>query len=466
MSFLDDWHDKLTGEKTGSQRRAEAHDRDRRTESSENRQNKLKSRGYDQTKDAGHGYDASAINQRDSWSSWDHKKMKSMVDDIDTGAITTRGGDWQDVGRDVAGSFDQFHTEVTGAVKGGWTGDAATSAATAPDGMAKWGKAMGAASQGTGTRIQQAATAADQAKINMPEPQNFSWRRTLVDGAGGLLTGGFGGGVLSGGKDAYAQHKEAQQAKQQAVNVMNRMYTQGYVDVDNTTPAFAAPEDDNGTVPPEHRKTQPTREWPPQPPPGHRGGSGTGTGGGDTSGGNDSRPDQPGQTGVTDPSQTDTGGSGNNNLDNPPGTTDPSNTDPTGRSGLPGTGLDPHGTGAPGAGGGGGMGMPMMGGGGGGGFGAGDSEYGGRGYGRGQGPGAGTGSGASESGSGGRSGIGGSAAQEAMGGRGSGRGGTGGGGRGGRKEEDAEHQSPDYLVESDDVFGSGEMVAPPVIGES
>ncbi len=62
-----------------------------------------------------------------------------------------------------------------------------------------------------------------------------------------------------------------------------------------------------------------------------------------------------------------------------------------------------------------------------------------------------------------------------------GRGGAGGGLRGGvgaggsafgpmggsaRDEDDIEHLSPDYLVETEDIFRSGEMVAPPVIGEA
>ncbi|WP_189055390.1 hypothetical protein [Longimycelium tulufanense] len=38
-------------------------------------------------------------------------------------------------------------------------------------------------------------------------------------------------------------------------------------------------------------------------------------------------------------------------------------------------------------------------------------------------------------------------------------------GRGGG-EEDKEHFRPSYLVETDDVFSGGEMVAPPVIGET
>jgi hypothetical protein len=40
-----------------------------------------------------------------------------------------------------------------------------------------------------------------------------------------------------------------------------------------------------------------------------------------------------------------------------------------------------------------------------------------------------------------------------------------GGGRGGG-DEDKEHRRPSYLVECEDVWGDGRLVAPPVIGEA
>lgn len=61
----------------------------------------------------------------------------------------------------------------------------------------------------------------------------------------------------------------------------------------------------------------------------------------------------------------------------------------------------------------------------------------------------------------GRGGIGGG---NAAGGRG-GAGGMGGAGGRGQGEDDEEHETPSYLVETEDVFGDDRMVAPPVIGE-
>ncbi|WHT18333.1 hypothetical protein N8J89_35345 [Crossiella sp. CA-258035] len=44
-------------------------------------------------------------------------------------------------------------------------------------------------------------------------------------------------------------------------------------------------------------------------------------------------------------------------------------------------------------------------------------------------------------------------------------GGPMGGGARANGEEDKEHKRPDYLIETDDIFGEGTLVAPPVIGE-
>jgi hypothetical protein len=45
-----------------------------------------------------------------------------------------------------------------------------------------------------------------------------------------------------------------------------------------------------------------------------------------------------------------------------------------------------------------------------------------------------------------------------------GAGGMGAGGGRGEGAEDSEHKSASYLQETEDIFGDGTMVAPPVIG--
>lgn len=103
--------------------------------------------------------------------------------------------------------------------------------------------------------------------------------------------------------------------------------------------------------------------------------------------------------------------------------------------------------------------------------GGGSGDYGGRGGP--SGPGAGFGSGEARGGAG-KGGFNAFGPQDAAAARAAGAGmrgapGTGTGGFGpagaGRSEEDGEHRRPDYLVETEDVWGDGTRVAPPVIGE-
>ncbi|TCO65007.1 PPE domain-containing protein [Actinocrispum wychmicini] len=62
-------------------------------------------------------------------------------------------------------------------------------------------------------------------------------------------------------------------------------------------------------------------------------------------------------------------------------------------------------------------------------------------------------------------GRGGGMGGNAAGGRGGAGGQMGAGGGRGQGEDDEEHETPSYLVETEDVFGDDRMVAPPVIGE-
>ncbi|AUS81774.1 hypothetical protein C1701_14995 [Actinoalloteichus sp. AHMU CJ021] len=50
-------------------------------------------------------------------------------------------------------------------------------------------------------------------------------------------------------------------------------------------------------------------------------------------------------------------------------------------------------------------------------------------------------------------------------GGGGGMAGGGARGRGGQGEDDGEHKRADYLLETDDVFGDGRLVAPSVLGD-
>lgn len=139
----------------------------------------------------------------------------------------------------------------------------------------------------------------------------------------------------------------------------------------------------------------------------------------------------------------------------------------SGKFGNPGFGPGGRGPGIGGPGGQGGPGGPGAGRGGVGGFGTSPVDAEGRGGRGGIGGAGGAGAlGENVPGRGGAPGAGGFGPGGA-GGRGGAAGGPmGAGGRGAKGEGDDEHETPDYLMETEDVFGDERMVAPPVIGES
>lgn len=222
----------------------------------------LAAQGDRQADVAGAGYDAPTIAELDNWQAWQLEEMRALLDAISPDAVAETGSGWQALGKSIADSFETFRREVTEAVAETWTGPAAAAADGYCTAFAQWGSAFGAAVDGTGIRIHQAAAAVDLAKINLPDPQDFNWQRLLVVAAEGALIGGVVGAIagaaagpagiaagaalgaaagatVGGGGDVFKQFVEQQQAQQRGAEVMERFYSKGYVDVDSTTPAFA-----------------------------------------------------------------------------------------------------------------------------------------------------------------------------------------------------------------------------------
>ncbi|WP_051764631.1 hypothetical protein [Saccharothrix syringae] len=427
---------------------------------------------------------------------YDHKALKSMVsEDMDPVMVNQQGEVWNKVGNTLVGLQDNL-TKATEASKGAWRGQAAEAAQTYFTNVAAWSGNTAQGAQLMGNRVYTQSSAAETAKNAMPEPVDFStadayrmffsepnpfkWAETI---------------------DKIEQKfEEKQQAHERAAEVMTELST-NYQQSASNTPAFTSPPAMSGGGANGESSNTGTGEISGRPtvPSGVGSGNGTGSGsgfgdlpgGGGGSGGGSTNPSWTGPG--TLPGGGGGGGGGGVNPPNnpglPPGTYPPGTYPPgTGpgqqRPGVPG-GTRPGGTrpGLPtGPGGPGGRpgGGPGMGGGrGGGGLGGpgGLAAAGGRGgLGAGGlggfGPGGSSGalgesgrSGAAGFGPGGSGGLGGPGAAGGRGGAGAGMGGMGAGaGGGGRGEEDKEHKSASYLVETEDVFGDGTMVAPPVIG--
>ncbi|SDD79263.1 hypothetical protein [Actinokineospora iranica] len=254
----------LVGTDGPGAREARARDQALATADRDARRDALAAQGDQKADAAGAGFDAPTIAELDNWRAWELQEMHALLDGINQDGIAATGSDWQALGKQITDSFETFRREVTSAVAETWTGAAAAAADGYCAAFAEWGTAFGAAVDGTGTRIHQAAAAVDLAKVNLPEAQDFNWQRLLVVAAEGALIGGVvgavagavvagpagalagaalgaaAGGAVGGGGDMAVQFAEHEQARQRAAEVMDRYYSGGYVEVDSTTPAFAA----------------------------------------------------------------------------------------------------------------------------------------------------------------------------------------------------------------------------------
>jgi hypothetical protein len=335
--------------------------------------------------------------------------------------------------------------------------------------VANWIGGAGQSAQLAGTQTSLQASALSQAKNTMPEPVPYD-RQSYVNRMNGATSIDE---MLTIADEAQAQYDAHQEAHTEAARVVGTY--DGSLRAASTMPAFGAPPtmDGNGGDP----TSLPTSTT-------QVGGTGRNT----PPPGTDTLwtpPKGPGDDNNND--NDDNNNDNDNNDDNGNNEDDPGQTTPGETGGYPGyPGYPGNPGGQTGTGTGSGPGYPgmPMGGPMGPAFGAGDTE---RGMGRpGYGARGGFGSGAGFGGSGGaNSGAGGlgprglgagamAAEHAAFGGRGGlgagGRGSAGGGmpmGARGDDEDDGEHQRPSFLVEPDpdEVFGTDQLTAPPVIGE-
>ncbi|MBC6446663.1 hypothetical protein [Actinokineospora xionganensis] len=417
---------------------------------------------------------------RSNYMSHAHSELRPMVtENVDPDQVGEIGEMYISAGN----AMTKFQTDVANAINSSqsdWQGKAGDQARQFMADIGNWVGKSGQSAQLAGTQTSLQAAALAEAKNSMPEEKPFDMaaaNRDLMNTTNPI--------DLARKSALYMyDYRESQTAHQEAARVVGSY--DGALGSASTMPAFAPPPTMGGGGtgdPGDTGGTDGVRKPGGQDinvgGTGDQGGTGsTIPGGGGTTGGGGYKP-PPGTGGVPLPGGGGGGGSTTPGgyVDLPPGPggpgQNPGGHPPAGP--YPG-GMPPMVPGPMGPGAGGDTARTGRGGGGGGGGGGGRSGF---------GPGGG---GAGGSGMGGRSGMGGPgvggaagagalAAEHAAGG---GRGGAGaaggrggapmgggmGGARGGQGGEDDEHNRPSYLVEADpdQVFGTDEMTAPPVIG--
>ncbi|KAA9166867.1 hypothetical protein FPZ12_001345 [Amycolatopsis acidicola] len=401
-----------------------------------------------------------------AYAGYQHQQLKDMVSTVNPSQVTGVSTAWNQ----LANAMSTFGQQLSqAATKSGatWKGDAAESAYNFVSGLGTWSDQSGQAAQLASDAVYNQSSAAETAKNTMPDPIPFSWSDEMKSWASSNPLN-----LVSNIDQSFEKQQQSQDAHDQAVQVMssydNNLYTAAsQAPAFSTPPAFAGPG--TGSIGEVGGSIDGTGSSGYTGPTGSNvGASGhSGNVSGGTAGSNSansfsgslaglaSAPRTGSKTGSSVGSTTAQGYQPANNSSN---TSSPSN---LGTSGLGAMG---------------GMPMGAMGGG----FGGADGdEYsskvgrGGSGFGPG---GSSSGSAASSGSAGAQSGAraGGAGAAESASGSGrsggaAGRSGASGMGHGGKGqgEEDEEHQRPSWLIEPDpdDVFGTAERTAPPVIGE-
>ncbi|MBP2475794.1 hypothetical protein JOF53_004666 [Crossiella equi] len=413
--------------------------------------------------------DDRALNQCGNWAAFEHQALYDQITNGNEPAVAyEQAALWTELGNDMAKSSQEMD-QLIKATQHGWVGDGAEAARESTLRLAKWGGDAAQTSQYMGNRTNDLGLLAEDAKSRMPEPVKYDEKQMMLEG---LKSGGLFGLAKAAVHDIPAKRAEADNAHENAIRVMQNNEA-GSRHVDETTPVFTPPPEVKGPGPgpnppiiieerrppepppkvqPPHIQQPPPKVTPPvvtpipvpvrptpppvtpprtikppvgkppvvppgcvgidagKPPPGVGKTDPTRVGG--------KPPVLPGQTGNLPPGQA--------GLSRTPGGIAPGgilgaltgdSKPPAGRTGFGPGGVAGAAPGASGA------------------------------------TGVGTGAGANAA---------------AAGARGpAGAPGLGGGpmGAGGKKEEDKEHKRADYLQETEDVWGDGSRVAPPVIGE-
>jgi hypothetical protein len=389
------------------------------------------------------GFDQPAITQHDNWESWDHNRLHQFAQGLQFADIQGHGQTMQQIGEKLGGIFGDLESGARNAVGDGMQGKSADAALGAAKSIGDWGKSFADAVRMHGLKMQEVGKTAEQTHQAMPPPAQPDPVRTTIATVVSAPTFGVGGAI-----DAGLQMQQKSEAEKQARSIAQNVYTPGYQAVDHSTPTMPPPVD------------------PVNPPPGPAGSGGQqGMGGGGGMSGMSGGGSASGAGAASHAAGAASGVAAPGGLSGSPsqsGSAWAPSQPPPGQNpfgGLPNPGSPGSGSGA--------MAGGVIGG-------AGGAKAGGAGGSAGKAGSAGKGS----VGAGGRSGSGGAGSGGGAGGSSkagaagaSGKGGASGGGAGGAgrgKEggDDEEHETPDWLVESDDVFFNDmPKVAPAVFGE-
>ncbi|MCO1579698.1 PPE domain-containing protein [Crossiella sp. SN42] len=195
-----------------------------------------------------------ALTQCGNWAAVEHQALYDQItNNNDPGQVYSVALAWTELGNEMAKSSEEMDRKIKETAHG-WTGLGGDAAREATLKLAKWGGDAAQTSQYMGNRTNDLGLIAEDSKNRMPEPVKFDENQMMRDA---FKSGGLVGLVKSAVQDIPAKRQEADNAHQNAIRVMQNNEASAR-HVDATTPVFSPPPPIGGL---------PGEPWPPKPTP-------------------------------------------------------------------------------------------------------------------------------------------------------------------------------------------------------
>ena len=160
------------------------------------------------------------------WEAWGHPDLYSMVQSSIDPADVQGGADaYRAIGTRTGESFATFTGDLNGIVQDGWRGASADAATAANAPIEQWAAQLSEAVTRTSDLMTTSGESVEQTKHNVPPPVEFSAGQSLRSAGTGLLAGGPIGAMFGAGADAVAQDRAQDEARAQAIQIMNTTYS-------------------------------------------------------------------------------------------------------------------------------------------------------------------------------------------------------------------------------------------------
>ncbi|WP_216913572.1 PPE domain-containing protein [Nocardia noduli] len=373
-----------------------------------------------------------------------HTRIMSFIDSIGLGQLSSSVTAWKDLATDTTTKATTFHDNIAKEMERGWSGATANSALSAVRGYLGDVHKVDQAVSLIANKMEEAYTGFQQVSYQVPHPSE-----ARADGKLANVVSAVGDKILDvSGMISGADTRRAQDAEDNANEVMRTVYAPVAAQADNNVPKVPSPttsgsgpggDNDDGSKEPGGGGSGNSNNPPGNTPDGGKPGA-------DNPGTEDPGTGNPNEDDNADDDSNDTSDDNSSKSTEPAAAQTPGNAAPTtpssaapstpsglGSGGSHGGG-SPSGSGSPGA----GSGTP----------GAGGSV-----------PGSGKSANPTSAGTSGTAASTGRAGMSGMGGMGGGRGGGG-------KDDESEHNAPDYLRGvHEELLGPETLSVPPVIGD-